>query len=164
MRTSAYVFVLLSILAALVLSLAPLPLSMSIARPEWLALMVIFWVLHIPERFGVFSAWCLGLVLDGLEGTLLGMHALAFAIIAYIALKLYQRVRMYALWQQALLVFALVLIKQLLNQWVFSLVGYPIRDLGFLLPALTSALIWPGLVLLLLALARVWGWHKFSHH
>lgn len=164
MKPSATIFVLMSILVALCLSVAPLPLSMSIARPEWLALMVIFWVLHIPERFGVLSAWSLGLLLDGLEGTLIGLHGLAFAMIAYIALKLYQRVRMYALWQQALLVFVLILIKQLLNQWVFSLAGYPFRDLSFLLPALTSALIWPGLVLLMQALARLWGWHRFNTH
>lgn len=161
MNASAYLLIVLSLCMALCLSVMPLPYSMNIARPEWVALLLIFWVVQLPQHFGVLCAWAMGLLLDGVEGTLLGSHALSLAVIAYISLKLYQRIRMYALWQQALLVFGLIIIKQLISQWVLSLTGYPVWNWYFVLPAVTSALIWPALVLLMLAVARFWGWNRF---
>lgn len=161
MNLSSYLLIALSLCMALCLSIMPLSHSMNIARPEWMALAVIFWVVQMPQRFGVISAWSLGLMLDGVEGTLLGNHAFALAVIAYISLKLYQRIRMFALWQQAFLVFGLIIVKQLLNQWVFSLTAYPVWGWYFILPAVTSALIWPGMMLLMQAVARFWGLNRF---
>ena len=52
-------------------------------------------VVALPDRIGLFSAWIAGFFMDVLEGSLLGLNALALALVAYLALSLYQRMRMF---------------------------------------------------------------------
>jgi rod shape-determining protein MreD len=160
MRLESYATIIFTFILALWLSIYPLPYALLYARPEWLTLVLIYWVIALPERVGVVIGWSLGILLDGFQGTLLGQNAFALAIVAYVSQRLYQRVRMYAVWQQALLIFVLIGLKQLLCHWVNSLSGGPSPDLRFLLPALTSALIWPAMMVLLRGVRRHMGMVK----
>ncbi|WP_339672507.1 rod shape-determining protein MreD [Dasania marina] len=138
-----------SIVIALVLSITPMPFWAQWGRPEWLAMVLIYWVIALPERVGLGVAWLSGLVLDVIEGTPLGQNAFALAVITYAALVLYQRMRMYTPWQQAGVLFVLVGVHQLIGHWVQTLIGVISPTLLFLLPALVSALLWPWLSALL---------------
>ena len=51
-------------------------------RPEWVPMVLIYWVMALPYRIGIGSAWIVGLVLDILEGSILGLNAMALVIIA----------------------------------------------------------------------------------
>ncbi len=144
----------LSLLLAILLSIIPVPAWAQWGRPEWVAMVLIYWVIALPERVGVGVAWCTGLLLDIVEGTPLGQNALALAVMAYLALILYQRLRMYVPLQQAMVVFVLVGLNQLLCHWVQTLSGTPSPNLLFLLPAMVSALLWPAVSLLLQFLRR----------
>ncbi len=144
----------LTLLVALWLSVLPLPDWALWWRPAWVAMVVLYWVLALPQRFGVGMAWLSGLLLDIVSGAQLGQNALALAILAYIVLLLYQRLRMFTRSQQAGLVFVLVGLNQLLGHWVQSLSGTVASNLYFLLPALVSALLWPWLFELLRRLRR----------
>jgi len=93
-----------SFMLAYILSVLPMPEWLKWARPEWVALVLIYWVLAIPERIGVTTAWFVGLGADVLEGTMLGLNALSLSIVAYMVLQLYQRLRMFSPWQQCGLV------------------------------------------------------------
>jgi len=62
--------------------------------------------------------------------------------------------RNYTLWHQTFFVFVIVGLHQLVDNWVHSLQGNAADSLVFLLPAFTSALIWP-LVWLILERIRV---------
>jgi rod shape-determining protein MreD len=148
-RTSGFWVVVLSILIALYLSIVPLPFWAQWGRPEWLALVLVYWVIALPEHVGIGVAWLSGLSLDIIESTPLGQNALAISVIAYVALILYQRMRMYTPWQQALVVFVLVGVHQLIGHWVQTLTGVISPNLLFLLPALVSALLWPWLSVIL---------------
>ncbi len=64
--------IVLSLLIALVLTLLPLPPWAAPYRPDWVALALIYWCLALPERVSVGIGWSMGLLLDGLSGTLLG--------------------------------------------------------------------------------------------
>ena len=139
---------------ALWLSIIPLPDWARWARPEWVAMVLIYWVIALPHRIGIGSAFVTGLVLDLVEGSPLGENAFALSIIAYLGLILYQRMRMYAGWQQAGIVFVLVGLNQLLCHWVQTLTTKVMPTMLFLLPALVSALIWPTVMLLLLKVRR----------
>ena len=147
----------LTLLVALWLSILPLPEWARWARPEWVALVLIYWVIALPQRIGVGMAWLTGLVLDLVEGTPVGQNALALAVIAYLALILYQRLRMYASWQQAGVVFVLIGINQLLCHWVQTMTARVVPTLMFLLPALVSGLLWPSVFLLLRHIRRRYG-------
>ena len=138
-----YLAIALSFLIALVLAVLPLPQWLLWGRPEWVALVLVYWVIALPHRVGLITALVLGLVLDVLEGAVMGQNAFALVVVATLALTLYQRLRVFSLWQQAGVVFVLIGIHQMLCQWVQNLQGAGAVTLLFLLPAFSSALLWP---------------------
>jgi len=139
---------------ALWLSIIPLPDWARWARPEWVAMVLIYWVIALPHRIGIGTAFATGIVLDLVEGSPLGENAFALAVLAYLGLILYQRMRMYASWQQAGIVFVLIGLNQLLCHWVQTLTTKVMPTMLFLLPALVSALLWPTVMLLLRRVRR----------
>ncbi len=147
--TRCYWMVSLTLLLSLLLAVFPLTPPYDWWRPEWTALVVIFWTVNIPDRIGVSFAWLAGLVLDGFTGVTLGQNALSLAIVAYICNGLYQRMQHFAILQQAGLVFVLVGIHLLVGYWVQSLGALSTRNLNFLAGALSSALVWPFFSLVL---------------
>jgi rod shape-determining protein MreD len=88
-------------------------------------------------------AWCLGLLLDVLEATPLGTNALGMALIAFLVLTIHQRLRMYPIPQQCLMVFLLLGINQMLVHFIKQLLGADTAGFSYLWPALTSAVAWP---------------------
>ncbi|PID54691.1 MAG: rod shape-determining protein MreD [Gammaproteobacteria bacterium] len=153
-RAHAYWVVLLSFALAAFLQIVPLPTVLSWWRPPFLMLVVVYWVVAIPHRVGLTTALLLGLYADVLYGAVLGQNALALVLTTYIALLLYQRFRLFALWQQAGVVLLMVVLYQFCGQWVQSLAGRGAPDLRFLLPAITSTVLWPWLFSLLRRVRR----------
>jgi len=139
----ANLVVLGSLVIAFMLTVIPLPEWLVLLRPEWVALTLIYWSMALPNRIGVGVAWTTGLFLDVLRGGLLGQQALSLCIIVYITLKLYQRIRVAPLWQQAFSILVLIMLHQLLNLWVKGITGQPPQSWTYWLPAFTSMLIWP---------------------
>ena len=138
-----YTVILATFVVAYVLAVLPLPHWLADGRPEWVALVLIYWCIALPQGVGMGTGVVVGLGLDVLEGAGLGQNALSLLFVALLSVLLYQRLRVYSLWQQSAVVFVLVGIKQLLGQWVQNLEGGSAQSLLFLLPALTSALLWP---------------------
>jgi rod shape-determining protein MreD len=148
-----------SFLAALVLAIVPLPEGLLWGRPEWPALFLIYWTIALPYRVGTITGALLGLGLDVLEGAVLGQNALALVMVALLSMALYQRLRVFSLWQQAGVVFVLVGINQMVCQWVQNLEGVVNPSLVFLLPACSSALLWPVVLYSLRGLRRRYRVH-----
>ncbi|PWG65237.1 rod shape-determining protein MreD [Sediminicurvatus halobius] len=143
-----------SLFLALVLTVVPLPTAAEQLRPEWTALVLIYWSLALPQRVGVGVSWLVGILQDVLQGTLLGAHALAFALVAFLTMKLYQRIRVFPLWQQALTVLMLLLTVQLVLLWIRGLTGQPGADWAYWLPAVAGTVAWPVVFVLLRELRR----------
>lgn len=139
----------LSFLLALLLMIFPLPPGIAWLRPEFVPMLVVYWVLVMPQQSSLLFIWVLGCSQDLLEGVMLGQHAMALMVVAYVCLLSYQRMINYTLWHQTFFVFVLVGLYQLVDNWVHSLQGSAANSLVFLLPAITSALIWPVLWMLL---------------
>lgn len=153
-QPSGYGVILLTFLAAYVLAVLPLPQWLLWGRPEWVALTLVYWTIALPHRVGMMTSLLLGVGLDVLEGAVLGQNAFALVVVALLSLTLYQRLRVYSLWQQAGVVFVLIGINQLICQWVQSLEGAAVNSRLFLLPAVSSALLWPVVLLSLRGLRR----------
>jgi rod shape-determining protein MreD len=143
-----------SLLAAIFLSILPMPGWIEDFRPQWVALTLIFWSLTLPERVGVFWAFGAGLVLDVSSGALLGHHALGFAVVAYVVVELHQRLRAYPLWQQTLFVWVLLLVERLLHLWVLGATAQPTPTLVYWAPTFLGACLWPWVYVVLGDLAR----------
>lgn len=139
----------LSFALALLLSVAPMPAFMETGRPLWLALFLTAWSLALPHRVGMTTAWVLGLAADVLYGTLLGQNALILTFITFLVLSLHQRLRMFPMWQQSLVLLVVFGLAQLVQLWLNALTGNRPPTLLFILPALVSALLWPWVSALL---------------
>ena len=151
----------LTFLVAMVLAVLPMPemfpVEIGYLRPEWVVLVLIYWVIALPQRVGIVIAWMVGFLTDVLLGSLLGQHAMSFVVVAYIAVSLYQRLRMFSIWQQSLVVFAIVGLNQLINFWIESIAGLTEWNLWYLLASVMSAFLWPWIYLLLRYLRRRFG-------
>ncbi|GMR08381.1 MAG: rod shape-determining protein MreD [Gammaproteobacteria bacterium] len=156
MRIEARIWLVLltSFLLALMLVMLPLPDWATPFRPEWLAMVLIYWCLAIPERVGIGIAWSLGLFLDVSSGAILGQYALSYATMAFFTLKLHQRIRVFPLWQQAMTVMFLIIMHQVIVLWVKGIIGQSINTLAYWLPSVVSMLLWPWLFLLLRNIRR----------
>lgn len=142
-RPVAYWVIVTTFFFALVLALLPLPEWLAWGRPEWVVLVLIYWVIALPQRVGIYTALLLGVMLDVAEGAVLGQNAFALVAVALLSQLLYQRLRVFSPWQQSAVVFVLVSINQMICQWVQNLEGAGAQTLVFLLPAVSSALLWP---------------------
>ncbi len=151
---SGYWVIAASFIVAAVLAVVPLPHPLVWGRPEWVALTLIYWVIALPHRVGLFTALLVGILLDVLEGAVIGQNALALTLLTLLGLTMYQRFRVFSPLQQAGIVAVLIGINQLVCQWVQNLEGAGAGSALFLLPALTSALLWPLVLHLLRRLRR----------
>lgn len=145
-QPNAHWIVWITLLMAAIFSIMPLPQWLSLIRPSWVPLVLIYWILALPERFGLLFAFTIGLVLDVFQGSLFGLNSLAMVVVAFIVLSLHRRLRLFPVWQQAFMVFLLVGCYQLMALWVRSAAGDTIPSVWYLLPSLSSALIWPWIM------------------
>lgn len=138
----------------LLLSVWPMPPFMEVFRPLWLALLLAFWTLALPHRVGMTTAFLLGLAEDVLYGTLLGQNALVLTLITFLVLSLQQRLRMFPMWQQSLVILVIFGLAQLVQLWLSALTGNRQPTLALVWPAVISALLWPWISFALRGLRR----------
>lgn len=157
--TKLRVFFVVSFSLALAMGLRvlPLPKSWFICNPDWVALVLLYWTMAIPERVGLGTVWIVGLLTDVLTGRIMGQHALAYSVSAYFGLKLYQRLRLYPLPQQSVWIMSFLLINQLLILWTQNLRYVHAINWTYWLPALTGALAWPLVLIVLRRIRRSYG-------
>ena len=138
-----YLVIPISFIVGMILLILPLPEWVRIYRPDWLALILIYWSMALPKRVGLWSAFIIGLLADSLLGTLLGHHALALVVITYLNLNFYLRIRVLSLPQQSLYVFGLLVISQLIISWMNGIMGLTIPVQAVFGAPLIGMLMWP---------------------
>lgn len=141
--------VLITVAAAIVLTLLPMPHYLEFLRPYWVALVLIYWCLETQDLVSLGFAFVIGLVLDLLTATLLGQHALSLVILVYLVTRFRSRLRFFPPWQQALSVLALLLNDRVILLWIVSLRGEPLPSSLYWVAPLVGTAIWPWLFLLL---------------
>lgn len=149
MRRDRLSIVIISLAVAFALTVLPLPSMLDMLRPYWVALVLIYWCLETQGIVSLGLAFLLGLLLDLLTGSLLGLHALSLVIMVYLVSRFRARLRFFPPWQQALSVLALLINDRIILIWIISLRGDPMPTLDFWLPPIIGTLLWPWLFLLL---------------
>jgi rod shape-determining protein MreD len=139
---------------AVLLSIVPVPVWAEAFRPDWVSLVVIYWCVALPSRVGVGTGWTLGLILDVLYGSLLGLHAATKALVAYLAVRFHPQVRMFPRWQQSVAVGVLLLIGQVLVLWVRGAIGKAPETMAYWTPAIVGTLLWPWVFVILRDIRR----------
>ncbi len=120
-----------------------------VLKPDFVALVLLYWCIQEPRYVGVGIAWSIGLVMDVGDGTLFGQHALAYAFLAYAAEYFRRRVLRFPLWQQAAQVAVLLGLCAVLVLLVRYVGGAPLPRWTYGVPPLVGALLWPVLTLVL---------------
>ena len=141
-RSQSIAIIAVTFMVALMLAIVPLPYWAKWWRPDWAGMVLFYWSIALPQRVGVATGWTVGLCHDVLSDTLLGQHALRYALLAYVGVAFHHRLRLFPHWQQASWVFFLILGGQILEIWVHGIQGYPPTDFSFVYPALITAVLW----------------------
>ena len=135
---------MLSVLVALILTVLPLPPWLDVVRPAFLVLTVIYWSVNAPRAGGLAIGFFAGLLLDVFQGPVLGEHALALSLITYIAVREHQRIRSKPAIQQALIVFAALILYEVVLFMIDGWTGNPVTSPLRWVHTVTGALIWPA--------------------
>jgi len=154
LRPASGRFIAFTLICALLLNLLPWSGIGLILRPDFVALGLLYWCIHQPRKLGMGAAWFMGLLIDVADGALLGQHALAYTITVFAALMLHRRILMFPLWQQALHIFPLLLLLQIVTLLIKLMAGSAFSGWSLFLSAIGGALVWPLLALLQLPQQR----------
>jgi len=133
----------LTALFALILTVLPLPVWLDVLRPAFLVLTVLYWSINTPRAGGIGLGFVCGLLLDVFQGPVLGEHALALSIVAYIAVREHQRIRSKPAFQQSLLVFAALVVYEFVLFAIDGWTGHPVTSAWRWVHCLTGAIVWP---------------------
>ncbi len=136
-----------SFAGALLMSILPLPDVLQPWRPEWVTLVLLFWVMHAPNWVGLWFGLVMGLMLDIFLASPLGLHASSLVVVVYVARMTQRWSGVFSVRQTTALVFLLIMLGRGITYVQFSLQGEQPADLSFFLPAVASALIWPTVLL-----------------
>jgi rod shape-determining protein MreD len=141
-------FIVASLLAALLLNWLPWQGVLLALRPDFVALVLLYWCTHKPYRVGIGMAWMVGVLADVADASLFGQHALAYTVLAFGGVVLNRRMQMFDLRQQAMQVFPVLLLAYV----VYALVHWQLHGYvawSYFLGSVMSALLWVPLTLLL---------------
>jgi rod shape-determining protein MreD len=148
-RRESRSLVFMTIMVAVLLSLLPLPEFLLPFKPYWVALVVIYWSLETHDMISMGLAFLIGLVVDILSGSLMGLHALSLVVMVFLVQRFRSRLRFFPPWQQALSVLGLLVNDRIILIWITALLGEPLPTWKFWLPPLVGMAMWPWLFLLL---------------
>jgi rod shape-determining protein MreD len=135
-----------SLVLTLALSVVPLPGVIAPFRPDWVAVVLLFWSLTAPRRFSLLTAFWMGVVLDTLSGSLLGQHAFALLVVVYLAEHFHLRIRVFPISQLALTVFVLLGLYEFILFWIDGVAGRTVPLIERWAPPLTGTLVWLALL------------------
>jgi rod shape-determining protein MreD len=141
-------FVYLTLAVALLLSY--IPVGRAPLLPDWTALVLVFWCVREPLRIGMSQAFVFGLLVDIGHGALMGQHAMAYVVMAYLASTYSRRVLWFSVFSQALHLLPVFLLGPSLMALVRVLTGGEFPGLWLLAGSVTATLLWGPLTYLLL--------------
>ena len=118
--------------------------------PDGLALVLVFWTIHQPQRIGMTAAFVFGLLVDVHQGSVLGQHALAYTGLSYLAMALHRRLLWFSVPSQALQILPLFVVAHAVDLGVRMAAGGTFPGLSILLAPVLEALLWPVVSVLLL--------------
>ncbi len=142
-------YIALTLIAALLVNLLPWSGYGLWIKPDFVALVVLYWCVEQPRKMGFVAAWLLGMLMDVADGTLFGQHALAYIILAYAGIVLHRRVRMFAVTPQALHIIPLLLLNDLIIVIVRMLAGADFPGWHYFIGSFVAGALWPPLSALL---------------
>ena len=111
--------------------------------PDFVALVLTFWCVRQPRVVGLGVGWSVGLLVDAGNGVLLGQHALAYSLLAFVAIWLSRRILWFGAMLQAVHVALMLAIAQSVVLIVRIAAGDPFPGWAIYMGPLAGAVLWP---------------------
>ena len=118
--------------------------------PDFVALVLAFWCVRQPRMVGLGVAWTVGLMSDAGNGVLLGQHALAYSLLAFLAVFLSRRILWFGPMLQSLHIALILLVSQVSVLIVRLAAGDPFPGWPIFVGPLIAAALWPAATWILL--------------
>lgn len=118
--------------------------------PDLLALVLVFWSIHQPQRIGIGAAFVFGILLDVHQGALLGQHALSYTVLSFLAISIHRRLLWFTVPSQALQVLPLFAAAHAIELATRMAIGGSFPGFLMVLAPLLESLLWPVVSVLLL--------------
>jgi len=142
-------FIVITLIAALLANLLPWSGAALWVKPDFVALVVLYWCIEQPRKFGFIAPWLLGLFMDVADGTLFGQHALSYSMLAYAGIVLHRRVLGFTGTAQVAHVVILLLMNDLIVLVVRALAGADFPGFQYFIGSFVAGALWPPLSVLL---------------
>jgi rod shape-determining protein MreD len=146
------VFIWGSLLLALLSGM--LPVGRTPWMPDILALVLVFWSVHQPQRVGIGAAFVFGLMMDVHQAALLGQHALAYTTLSFFAITMHRRLLWFTVPSQAIQVLPLFVAAHAIQLAIGMLAGGIFPGWTVLLAPVIECILWPVVSVILLAPQR----------
>ena len=118
--------------------------------PDVLALVLVFWSIHQPQRIGIGTAFVFGVLIDVHQGAMLGQHALAYSVLSFLAIAIHRRLLWFPVPSQAFQVLPIFVASHAIDLTVRMLAGGAFPGFLMLLAPLLESLLWPVVSVVLL--------------
>lgn len=146
MRPASIVIIYFSLLVALLCQLFPWVGQGIIFRPDFMLVVLLYWLLRAPNLCNVGTAWLVGLLVDLATGSLLGQHALSFTLTAFLGLLYQRRLVLFNTWQLAGYVFTLLVFERVTILLLKLFAGNENPSGHYFWPILAGMLMWQCMV------------------
>jgi rod shape-determining protein MreD len=142
MHNNKLKFIYLSLFIAFIFLLLPWSGIALKLRPDFMLLVIIFWLLRAPNQCNVGTAWFIGLFVDLATGGIFGQYALAYTVTAFFAVIYQRRLVLFNATQQLIYVFLLLIISQIMMLILKTFAGTESPGMDYFLPSITGVLMW----------------------
>ena len=141
-----------SLVVALLINM--MPFGRNAWLPDVLALVIVFWGMHQPNRIGIGVAFVFGIAMDVHQSALLGQHSLCYITLSFVAITVHRRLLWYPLVSQALQILPLFVLSHAIELAIRMVGGGVFPGWSLLVAPLIEAALWPLVSVLLLAPQR----------
>jgi rod shape-determining protein MreD len=146
-------FIAFSLIASLLLNMM-LGLTQALWLPDLLAVCIFFWGIHQPRRVGIGIAFCFGLWTDVQQSSLMGQHALSYALLSYCAFTMHRRLLWFPIKEQMVQIIPFFLLAEATGWTIRLTTGDDFPGWSLLLSPALDTLMWPVANFILLAPQR----------
>ena len=133
----------LILIAALALTILPIPDFLNVARPPWVFFLILYIQFYLSAHFNLTFLFFLGLCMDVLLATVIGSHTFALLLTAWIALGRVRRFEFFSSTQQLVMVGMLCFVYQLSIILIDAFLGFHYTWFTPLISAFMSMILWP---------------------
>lgn len=141
MRAPSRLLVYGTLFVALLLQLFPWTGDGVILRPDFMLVVLIYWIFRAPYFCNIGTAWLAGVLVDLATGSLLGQYALAFTLTAYVALLFQRRLVLFSTFQLLFFTFTLLIFTRITMLVLKLFSGHDAPDMHYFWPVISGVLL-----------------------